>query len=160
MRISMLAGPTLIAGIVCGLALIGQPPKDTIFSLAPGELQLINQRRSYYSNQVIGKLLENKITVYVSHYVTNLSYGLDPNFYFFASHPRERAGYPEYLRLPLWLLPFFLVGLVRQLSKRALAPTVYFLVSLGVIAFFKPFDTYAFVLYPFIILSACTWLID
>lgn len=150
----------LIAFVACGTALILRPPTDSIFSFKGVEIHFLNQRRSFYPSVLLGKLFENKVSVYYSHYLTNISYGLDPNFYFFASHPRERVGFSEYQRLPLWLFPLFLFGIFKLLAKGQYLLVVYFLTSLAIISFFVPFDKYAFILYPFFILSSFTWLFD
>lgn len=159
MRFSRLLIGILLAVIACGGAVIINPPKKTILDFRETELGLLNQRRSFYPSNFLGKLLENKFGVYSSHYLTNISYGLDINFYFFASHPRERLGYTEFQRLPVWLLPFFLFGIFTQLKRHHYVLTVYYFTSLFIVSFFVPFDNYAYVLYPFFILSSFSWLI-
>jgi len=42
---------------------------------------------------------------------------LDPNLYFFASHPREKVGADEFEKLPLIFLPLLVLGLLTQLKK-------------------------------------------
>ena len=125
----------------------------TIFSFKPAELFMLNERRSEYPNALMGKMFENKITQYFYHYQTNLFYNLDLNYYFFASHPRERAGYSEFNRLSLWLLPFFLGGLYWQVTHRKYQLLVYFFSALLIISFFSG-DQYSFLLLPFFSLSS------
>lgn len=149
-----------LAVVVSGTALIMNPPKATVFELRTLELQFLNQRRSFYRPLVFGKILENRPSVYLSHYLENISYGLDINYYFFASHPRERAGFSEGQHIPALLLPLFLIGLVYQLAKKRFAPSIYFLTSLGIISFFTPFDTYALILYPYFVVTSFIWLIQ
>ncbi len=159
MKLTTVVVGVLISIVVCGIIVMLNPPHDTVFTIYEEEIHFLNQRRSFYPNKLLGKLLENKVSVYFSHYLTNISYGLDPNFYFFASHPRERAGFSEHQRLPLWLFPLSLAGLFMQLTNGKYILVIYFLASLLIISFFAPFDNYAFVLYPFFILAPFTWLI-
>ncbi len=43
---------------------------------------------------------------------------LDPNLYFFGSHPRERVGADEFEKLPLLFLPFLALGLLEEIRRR------------------------------------------
>lgn len=49
----------------------------------------------------------------------NLAQTLDPNFYFFANHPRERAGIQEFEKFPYILLPVLLIGIVYTIQRKA-----------------------------------------
>lgn len=51
-----------------------------------------------------------KETIAVRHMGQNLAEVLDPNFYFFSNHPRERVGVDEFEKFSYMLLPFFLYG--------------------------------------------------
>lgn len=134
------------------LSLILIKPTSTIFSFKPGELFSLNERRGEYPHPLIGKIFENKISQYFYHYQTNIFYGLDINYYFFGSHPRERAGYSEFNRLPWWLLPFFILGVYWQVKHRQYELIIYFLITLLTISFFNT-DIYSFLLLPFFSLS-------
>lgn len=48
---------------------------------------------------------------------TNISEVVDPNLYFFANHPRERAGLKEYEMFPYILIPFFIFGISKTEKK-------------------------------------------
>ena len=120
----------------------------TIFNFKPAELFSLNERRSAYPNTLVGRLFENKLAQYLSHYETNLFYALDPNYYFFGTHPRERPGYSEFSRLSFWLLPFFLYGIYWQINYKKYQLIAYFVITLMIISFFGR-DAYSFLLLPF-----------
>jgi len=127
-------------------------PVSSIFNFGLDEIYFINEQRSYYPISQVGKIFENKVQTYISHYLQNLSYGLDINYYFFASHPRERPGHLESSLFPFWLLPLFAYGLYRQIMDRHYHASAYFISCLLLISFFS-FDRYAFLLFPFILFN-------
>lgn len=63
-------------------------------------------------------LEERPETITVYKFTQNLSLVLDPNLYFFANHPRERAAYSEIERFTYILLPFFVYGIFLLISKK------------------------------------------
>ena len=48
----------------------------------------------------------------------NLGQTLDPNFYFFANHPRERVGVQEFEKFPYIFLPVLLIGIVHMIHRK------------------------------------------
>lgn len=60
------------------------------------DLQMINTRRSYYSNKFIGKLYENKLWVSFDKIQEQGVRLIDPNRYLFSGHPRENAKRDNY----------------------------------------------------------------
>lgn len=79
----------------------------------------INRRRDYYHPN-IARLFENKLTYHPNLLLNNLFEGLDFNRYFFASHPRERAGVNEYRMSHYLLIPFALIGVMSNSPFRRL----------------------------------------
>lgn len=92
---------------------------ESIFKLSPKEIQQQNKRHEFYAHN-LGKIYTNKFSL---SYYKNYSYSLlkfernffanlDPNLYFFASHPRERAGIDEFEKYTLIFVPFFIIGFI------------------------------------------------
>jgi len=130
-----------------------RPFPKTIFPLTDPEIYQINERRSYYRSAALGRLTENKLTFLLYKYQKNFFQGLDPNFYFFANHPRERPGIKETEKFSwLFLIPF-LVGLYWQFKQKFFWGFGYFILVLGAISFFQDFDRFVICLFPFIFLS-------
>jgi len=125
----------------------------TIFKLNSEDIQQINTRRSYYSNQTLGKIFENKPGFFLDKYKENFFQGLDLNYYFFANHPRERAGIQEKEKIYWFWLPVFLIGFVWSLKNSILLPDLIFLGILTLASFFTRIDNFNLVLVPFFVLN-------
>lgn len=125
----------------------------TIFKLNPEDIQQINARRSYYSNQTLGKIFENKPGFFLDRYKENFFQGLDPNYYFFANHPRERAGTAEKEKIYWFWLPVFLIGFAWSLKNSILLPDLIFLGILAIAGFFSKIDNFNLFLVPFFLLN-------
>lgn len=126
---------------------------DTIFRINPEDIQQINTRRSYYPNQIVGKIFENKPGFFLDKYKENFFQGLDLNYYFFANHPRERIGIQEKEKIYWIWLPVFLIGLIWSLKNFILLPGLIFLGTLSLVSFFTKIDNFNLVLMPFFILN-------
>ncbi len=91
----------------------------TLTSLSPTEVSINNQRYVYLAES-FGKYplvkyiphYYSTYSVYTRKYLTNVFYTLDPNLYFFRSHPREKAGIDETNKYPAVALPFFIAGVL------------------------------------------------
>lgn len=123
---------------------------NLIFITAPEDIHQINTRRSYYTNQLLGRVFENKLFFYLDKYKRNFFQGLDLNYYFFANHPRERPGVAEKEILFWFWLPLFLAGFVTSLKKSLLLPGFLFLLALSVISVFSQFDHFVILLPVFL----------
>lgn len=131
----------------------GEFKSEVIFKILPEEIYQINTRRSYYKNKFLGKILENKITFCFYKYQKNFFQGLDINYYFFANHPRERAGVKETEKF-LWIfLPFFLLGTYWQLKTKFFWGIGYYLMILALSSIFKSPDGFFVFTFPFFIFS-------
>lgn len=62
----------------------------SLFMISPSALNQINTRRSYYP-KLIGVAFENKYMFRLNKIEDAVFKFLDPNFYLFASHPRENG---------------------------------------------------------------------
>jgi hypothetical protein len=128
--------------------------KRLIWPLKNEEVLMINQRRSFYKNSFIAKSLENKANFVLTKYKKNLFQVLDPNYYFFASHPRERAGVNEIKKFPWVSLFLFLPG-VYLLVKNKESLILFFSLSLVfLISFFEKIDQPSFFVCPFVVYAA------
>jgi hypothetical protein len=120
--------------------------KNIFFTSSREQLQL-NERHGLYAIE-LGQLFTNKVSLHFYKYFSgsirkleqNLFYSLDPNLYFFASHPRERAEVGEFDKYPWVLLPFFIVGLFLVIQYRYLVVITY-LIGASVISIPNPKQT-------------------
>lgn len=130
-----------------------KPFPETIFKLDNLEIFYLNERRSLYPNQTIARFFDNKATRIFYRFKRNFFDGLDPNLYFFASHPRERPRTVEKERFNWLLLPLFLFGVYCQVKKRTYWTMTYFIFTLFFISMFLQMDNYLFLLFPFFFFS-------
>lgn len=95
----------------------GKAFDESILRVSSLDIQQYNKRHEFYANS-LGKIYTNRFSLaYFKEYnlplyklQRNLFANLDPNLYFFKSHPRERPGIEEFEKyLPIFL-PFFLIG--------------------------------------------------
>lgn len=93
---------------------------------SPSETYTLNQRHGYLA-EGLGVLFTNKISqryylnfdTGIKKYLQNVSYTVDPNLYFFRSHPREKSGIDEYEKYSPFVLPLFIIGVVFILVNAA-----------------------------------------
>lgn len=90
---------------------------ESIFRSSALDIQQINRRHEFYARG-LGKIYTNRVSLayFRNFYIpfnklqNNFFSNLDPNSYFFASHPRERLGVEEFEKILPIFLPFFLLG--------------------------------------------------
>jgi len=95
--------------------------KPSLTAIANDDRRVIDMRlRAYpYKFLRLGYWLEErKESIIFNRITTNLFENLDPNLYFFANHPRQRVGIREFEKFPYILLPFFVWGVIKLISKR------------------------------------------
>lgn len=109
--------PTLIFSIIITFFSLNYGLDQKLKHDTPEEIFQINQRRSYYPLSV-GRIFENRPTLTIYKFNRNLSYNLDPNLYFFATHPRERSGIAEFKKYSFLLFPFFIIGIISLIIKK------------------------------------------
>lgn len=82
----------------------------------------------------------------------NLSQAIDPNYYFFANHPREKIGLDNTEKYPYILLPVFLLGAYNFLNRKNLfhmtIGLIFPLIVISTIGQSNPLGP--FILFPFI----------
>lgn len=127
--------------------------------ISPLENDRLVHQQEYFAG-ALGKLFKNRIALYlhyevfpyVAKYEKNLAYTLDPNQYFFKSHPRERGGIVEFEKFSPLLLPFFIMGIILLVTGGFNFLVVYLTISQLVSAFLFPgYDMGPVLIFPFIV---------
>ncbi|MDD5415944.1 MAG: hypothetical protein PHE48_02985 [Candidatus Daviesbacteria bacterium] len=114
----------------------------------PTEVSIALKRHGYFA-EGLGKLFTNKFSLQffsnwyypITNYSRNISYSIDPNLYFFMSHPREKSGIDEFGKYSPLLLPVFLLGLFTHflsLSKYKTL-TAYLITAIIITGFATPY---------------------
>lgn len=114
---------------------IGKAFDESILKVSSLEIQQYNRRHEFYANG-LGKIYTNRFSLaYFKEYnlplyklQRNFFANLDPNLYFFASHPRERSGVEEFKKYSSIFLPFFLIGLFYCIYMKLSKILIYFVV--------------------------------
>ncbi|MDP2860303.1 MAG: hypothetical protein Q8N98_01155 [bacterium] len=94
--------------------------KKPLTYLSPAEQEFRQSRIGEYpaSFSPFNRWIEKRPeAIAVSNFGENFFESIDLNLYFFANHPRERAGVWEFEKLPFLFLPFFLYGLFLIVSS-------------------------------------------
>lgn len=146
--------------LVSGGILIKKNIDKNLFVNSPTEVSLYNQRHGYFS-EGLGFIFNNKVTQHyytdldrgLGKYATNVSYVIDPNLYFFRSHPREKAGIDEYDKYSPFVLPLFIIGTLILIAnfKEYLLLILYFVLSVLITGFITPgFKLGPVLMFPFV----------
>ncbi|MDO8639200.1 MAG: hypothetical protein Q7R43_06500 [Candidatus Daviesbacteria bacterium] len=126
----------------------------------PTEMDIALRRHGFFA-EGLGQLFTNKFSLNyysnwyypVSNYSRNISYSIDPNLYFFMSHPREKSGIDEFDKYAPFLLPFFIIGLLSyflSLGKYKLL-TIYLITAILLTGFITPhYKLGPVLLFPFV----------
>lgn len=127
----------------------------------PEDQVRLNERHLYYAQELGAIFLNRKILNYYKNYSLqvyklegNLFSNLDLNLYFFASHPRERAGVSEFEKFPPLLLPFFIIGTLLLIYWGSIRAAIYLVAA----TFVGSFITQNYILGPilfFPLISVC-----
>lgn len=120
----------------------------SLWQYSPEEIFSLNQRRSFYP--FYDKFFQNKLTFSLTKFQRNLFYNLDPNLYFFATHPRERLKVSEFEKFPAIFLPFFLVGFFVFLKKPSKKIILKLVLAWVLSAFLSPEPPGPIFMYPVI----------
>lgn len=146
--------------IILSVLLIKDHFDNTIEIVSPTEKKIQLQRHGLYANG-LEILFTNRFSqnfyinwsLPIAKYLRNISYSIDPNLYFFSSHPREKSGIDEFEKYSPFLLPLFVIGLLihtLSLSKYKFL-TIYLLASIFVTGFLSPyFKLGPILLFPYI----------
>lgn len=131
--------------IIISFALIRTDFNKSLFLLSPEDQVKLNERHAYYAKEFGIFFLNSKVLNYyknyspiVSKFESNLFSNLDLNLYFFASHPRERAGINEFEKFSYLLLPFFIFGIIQVINKKFILSAGYIIIALLISSFVSP----------------------
>ena len=135
---------------------------STIWTTSELEIQQYGRRHEFYAKG-LGKLYTNRFTLsYFKKYHLpltklqgNFFANLDPNLYFFSSHPRERGGIEEFNKyLPIFL-PFFIIGFLYLIYN----PKTKLIIYIAAILLLSSFISPNFKLGPILVLPIINYLI-
>ncbi len=120
----------------------------SILEKNPTEVSIFHRQHAYFA-EGLGFLYTNKFSLqFYTHlyyplakYFRNVSYCIDPNLYFFHSHPREKSGIDEVAKYSPLVLPFFIIGLfIHFLSlERYKLLNIYLILSVLLTGFISPY---------------------
>lgn len=121
--------------------------------ITPTEEQLLNSRRTQLPT-TFGRYLQSKPTNMFYKFQQNFFRTSDINIYFFAEHPRERAGIKEFNKFHFICLPFFLIGIFISLKSRSWQLLLALLIPMILLSIIGPDNPLGpFSLYPFFAVS-------
>lgn len=134
----------ILTGILL-LSSIKEGFDTTIFSNSTLEIQQYNKRHEFYATD-LGKIYTNRYSLlFFKNYSLpiyklqrNFFSNMDPNLYFFKSHPRERGDVDEIDKYLPVFLPFFLIGFLYCTLLSFNRILIYFLPILLVSSVIKP----------------------
>lgn len=118
--------------IILFLTTIGEAFDRSILQNSSFDIQKYNKRHEFYASG-LGKIYTNRFSLAffknynfpISKLQKNFFANLDPNLYFFASHPRERPGVEEFKKYSPIFLPFFLIGIFYSIYILSLEILIY-----------------------------------
>jgi hypothetical protein len=121
---------------------------NTVFKEDYQARQKVLRNINLYPSVLMARMFQNKAGVVLDKYLDNFFSLLDPNYYFFGSHPREVVGGQNYTRLPiLTLLPLIWFLFKSKIKSKK---NILFFMSLAIIflSFFTNFYQYDLILWP------------
>lgn len=110
---------TLLGVIVLSIVVVPRNIDKSIWQKSELDLVRINTDRSYYPVG-IGRYFHNKIVDSVYKYKDNVFTLLDPNYYFFSTHPRELGNLNHFEKFPFVFIVFFIFGVYKIYLRRIL----------------------------------------
>lgn len=149
----------LVVFAILSLFLLRSTVDTNLKYISPLEKNRLTMQQEYFGPS-LGRLFKNRFGLYlhydflpyVAKYERNFAYNLDPNLYFFKSHPRERGGIVEFEKFSPFFLPFFIVGVIILISGGFTYLVLYLIVSQIVNAFLFPgYDLGPVLIFPFIV---------
>ncbi len=113
----------------------------------PSSEEILRQdsKHLYFSHN-LGKIYLNRAGLYFHQNLdlplyklqSNFFSNLDPNLYFFAGHPRERAGVGDFEKYLFLSLPFFITGIITAVQKKLKLVAYYFILAATAGALIRP----------------------
>ena len=119
-----------------------------LLTISPTELSILNERHDSLVKR-FGGIFPNKYFHYyklqeyslvAGKYLQNIFYSLDPNLYFFRSHPREKVGIDEYEKYSPFVLPLFVIGVLFLIIhwRKYKSLILYFITAILLTGFIDP----------------------
>lgn len=153
----------LLSGLILltlGIIFVRANFDRTLLTISPTEISVLSQRHAYLA-EGLGRIFTNRYVLHyykdysmaVGKYERNIFYSLDPNLYFFRSHPREKAGIDEYDKYSPLFLPLFVLGIFYLIlySKVYRFLLLYFIIALLATGLTSPYYKLGPVLmFPFV----------
>lgn len=138
----------ITSSLLLSISLLKDHFDYTLQKMSPAEELQLMQRHGLYADG-LKLMFTNKFSqnfyknwsLPLEKYLRNTSYSIDPNLYFFKSHPREKTGIDEFDKYFLILLPLFIIGLFKHVVSfgRFKLLTIYLILSILISGFISPF---------------------
>lgn len=122
--------------------------------------QLVLRNINIYPNIPLARFFQNKLVIIANKYFDNLFDFLDPNYYFFGSHPREVVNGQNYIRLPLLVILPLLFFIFKFKGKYKNIIAYLFLFAIVMLSFFANHHMLDFLLWPFFFVAIYLGLIE
>ncbi len=122
--------------------------------------QLVLRNINIYPNIPLARFFQNKLVIISNKYFDNLFDFLDPNYYFFGSHPREVVNGQNYIRLPLLVILPLLFFIFKFKGKYKNIIAYLFLLAIVMLSFFANHHMLDFLLWPFFFVAIYLGLIE
>lgn len=92
----------------------------------------VDRNISYQNAGAVSKVFSNKLIESYRSHLGNVLEGMDPGYYFFSGHPRERWGVEESQKMFIVFLPLIILGLFRLKKRTGLLILGIFAIALSV----------------------------
>jgi hypothetical protein len=122
--------------------------------------QLVLRNINIYPNIPLARFFQNKLVIISNKYFDNLFDFLDPNYYFFGSHPREVVNGQNYIRLPLLAILPLLFFIFKFKGKYKNIVAYSFLFAIIILSFFANHHMLDFLLWPYFFVAIYLGLIE
>ena len=120
----------------------------SIFTPDPLAIDTISKKNSLIPNPLLGKLFENKTTVFQVKFKSNFFVSMDINNYFFSLHPQEMGNNQNLNKYPYLAIIPFLIGLFYIMDNRQKKWIISsFLTAAFSLAFINNQDKFDIILY-------------
>ena len=132
-----------------GLGILATSVPESIFAEDYQGRQLILRNTYLYPTVFLARVFQNKLNIPLSKFEGNFFSLLDPNYYFFSSHPREMYHNSNLVKFPFILIIFFFYGLFSITGlKHFRLLGLLFLVSVSLLSLLVDFGRYDLILWP------------
>lgn len=111
--------------------------------------QAILRNINLYPNPIYARVFQNKLNIPIAKFENNFLSLIDPNNYFFGSHPHELVDNQNLIKIPFVALIFLMYGLYfLKINDFWLRTTILSLFFVLTLSFMDHFDKFDLVLWP------------